>query len=132
MITQFKIFEEFKYTPEHLKLISQLRYALKKALGEGCGISKTRSLRIGDTVSRYNNYQPKYVTYTGETMMFSVYVPALKYDDSEKAESYKKIIKEIGLIESGSAYAGTEEQMRELLFKIKYIYLMGDTQKYNL
>ena len=34
MITKFKIFEEIKYTSEHVKLVSKVRYALNKYFGK--------------------------------------------------------------------------------------------------
>lgn len=36
MITNFKAFEEIKYTPEHIKLIYRVRYSLNKFFGKNC------------------------------------------------------------------------------------------------
>ena len=126
MITKFEIFEEIKYTTEHIQLIRKLRYLLNKNFKHGCGVSKIRTMDFGVA-----SHVPS--PYTG-VILFNIFIRDLFYDDNnEKCINFKKIADEVGLIYDGFYdYAATEEQMKELIFKLKYIDYVGDTEKYNL
>ena len=134
-----KLFEEIKYTPEHIKLISQLRYKLNKFFGKNCcGVSKVRYTPKHTHSGVYGSttYEP----YTGSTMLFSIYVPSFIVSDSiinyeEKIKLFSKVAKDVGLKQEefdDSHYHATEEQMKELIFKMKYIDVIDDINKYNL
>lgn len=133
-----KTYEEIKYTPEHKKLIQQVRYRLNKYFGRNCcGVAKHR----GDFKKHYNSMFPKYIQYTGSTMLFDINLPSLvvsqginNYD--EKIKNFQKFAKKLGL--NGryetidTDYVATEEQMKEIISQSRYIDLLSDVEKYNL
>jgi hypothetical protein len=134
-----KLFEELKYTPEHKKLIQQLRYKLNKFFGRNCcGVTKLRFLPV-QIYSRYAAQE--YLPYTGSTMLFSIYVPSHIYSDqisdyNIKIEEYISLVKDIGLIKeydlSDTKYYATEDQMRELISRMKYMEVEVAAKKYNI
>lgn len=131
-----KLFEEIKYTPEHKKLIQQLRYRLNKFFGSNCcGVSKARFVPV-ISYSRYSAQE--YLPYTGSTMLFDICVPGSFYSDDipdyeNKIKEYVNLANEIGLtkIYDYEHYA-TEEQMKELISRMKYIEEYVIAKKYNL
>ena len=125
MITNFKIFEKINYTSEQLQLMRKLRYTLNKAFDCKCGVGNATHV-----VS--NDYPYYYIPYSGETILFEIYIPGIQYSLLDKDMIFKKITKEIGLMNDGSIYIGTKEQMEELIFRLKYIDTIKDTEKYNL
>lgn len=136
--TKFELFEEIKYTPEHKKLIQQLRYRLNKFFGKNCcGVSKLRFLPV-NSFSRYSSQE--YLPYTGSTMLFSIYVPSHIYGDQildyeNKIEEYVKMANEIGLSKETNydeRFCATEEQMKELISRMRYIEEYVIAKKYNL
>lgn len=128
-------YKEVKYTAEHKKLITQLRYRINRYFGQNCcGVSKVRYV-----VRNKYGYSLKYEPYTGTTMLFNIYFPSYIMGEdipnyNEKMENLREVLKEIGMpLElNDSNIEITEEQMKELISKMQYIedYMMA--KKYNL
>ena len=136
--TYIKTYEELKYTQEHQKLVNKLRYALNKVFGNNrCGVYKVKYL-ISNANKDLSLYTPDYIDYTGSTMLFSIYTPTETNDlEKLKKEKFNKIANEIGLTKelpslTGDSFIGTEEQMTELIDRLKDIMVEVDADKYNL
>jgi hypothetical protein len=126
-----QLFEEVKYTTEHKKLISTVRYYLTKFFGKNVGVSKVRSIR-----NRYGNYDD----YNGPEMLFDIYVGSLYLSDEpenyeEKLKFFSEIMVELGFSKSEPydvRYSVNEEQMKQIINRIKFLQVEFDARKYNL
>lgn len=133
-----KLFEEIKYTPDQKKLVAKLRYKLNKFFGKNCcGVSKVRFIQ--DKTYSYGSVE--YSAYTGSTILFRISLPSFIYSDNiidyeKKIDLFTKLAKYMELEKSynfsDTEYQLTEEQMKDLIFRMEYIDTMEDAKKYNL
>jgi len=132
-----KTYDALQYSEENKKFVNKLRYSLNKVFADknnniSCGVEKVKYLKA-DTEQYYTS---NYIDYTGNTMLYSIYVTdGILPSEKIKVEKYKKIANEIGLLKeypTSNMYIGSEEKMIELINRLKNINTEIEIDKYNI
>jgi len=137
-----RTYEEKEYqsfTQEQKKLVNRMRYALKKYWGVACGVTKNR-LKSVENPNPMNPYHPK-IGDPNDNRIFHIGIPSFMWKDEIenfdiKVEKFNEVTKQLGIISpydfDTSPIILNEDEMLSLLFRLKYLGVEIETDKYNL